>query len=60
MLCGAGFTMSLFLGALAVSASADVALSTIRLAVLAASVMSVLMGAILPSLAPSAFTEREE
>ncbi len=60
MLCGAGFTMSLFLGALAVPASAGAALSTIRLAVLAASVMSVVMGAILLSLAPSELTEGEE
>ena len=44
MLCGAGFTMSLFMGALAFSAGDPVAQSQVRLAVLAASLVSVLAG----------------
>ena len=44
MLCGAGFTMSLFMGALAFSADDPVAQSQVRLAVLAASLVSVWAG----------------
>ena len=52
MMCGAGFTMSLFLGALAFPAGDDLAAARIRLAVVAGSVLSVVAGASLLSLAP--------
>ena len=61
MLCGAGFTMSLFLGALAFPASDDLAAAQIRLAVVIGSVLSVFAGATLLSLAPpSATAEGDE
>ena len=52
LLCGAGFTMSLFLGALASPGDA-LASAQIKLAVVAGSVVSILGGAGLLSLAPS-------
>jgi NhaA family Na+:H+ antiporter len=61
ILCGAGFTMSLFLGALAFPATDDLAAAQIRLAVVAGSVLSILAGATLLSLAPgSAAAEGDE
>ena len=52
MMCGAGFTMSLFLGALAFPAGDEVAAAQIRLAVVLGSVLSVFAGASVLSLAP--------
>jgi NhaA family Na+:H+ antiporter len=61
MMCGAGFTMSLFLGALAFPASDALVAAQIRLAVVLGSVLSVLAGASLLSLAPpSATAEGDE
>ena len=54
MLCGAGFTMSLFLGGLAFPPGDALASAQIRLAVVVGSVLSVLGGASLLSLAPVA------
>jgi NhaA family Na+:H+ antiporter len=60
MMCGAGFTVSLFLGALAFPVSGDLA-PEVRFGVVVGSVLSVLAGACLLSLAPaSATAEREE
>jgi NhaA family Na+:H+ antiporter len=47
ILCGIGFTMSLFLGALAYENDAVIALTKVRLGVLAGSVLSGLVGAII-------------
>ena len=60
MMCGAGFTMSLFLGALAFSATEALAAAQIRLAVVLGSVLSVLAGAALLSFAPSPLMAAEE
>jgi NhaA family Na+:H+ antiporter len=59
ILCGAGFTMSLFLGALAVPAGDAAAMTGVRLAVLSGSVVAVLVGAGLLSLARSEFADAE-
>ncbi len=59
MICGAGFTMSLFLGGLALPASDAPAAAQLRLAVVLASVMSVLVGASFLSMAPVSATSEE-
>ncbi|MHB8529643.1 MAG: Na+/H+ antiporter NhaA [Caulobacteraceae bacterium] len=60
MLCGVGFTLSLFIGALAVSPADVVAQSQIRLGVIAGSLASVLAGGGLLVLAQSIRTARGE
>ena len=60
MLCGAGFTMSLFMGALAFGADDSAAQSNVRVAVLAASVLSIVAGGAVLAWAQSRRSQRGE
>ena len=60
MLCGVGFTISLYIGALAFGAGNAVVQAQVRLAVIAGSLASALAGGALLALAQRARTARSE